>query len=123
MQPAVILESHPVHHSLFGLLFGGEFVAMHHGFSSRPQKLSVGALPQQLPFLLIDERMLQSFNASWNSPLHYWLPRSLWNSTPGSGQRRHHAMASASLTRLVCMCGYRLQPTTWRLNRSMTAAR
>jgi transposase InsO family protein len=48
---------------------------------------------------------------------------SLCNIRPGGGRRRHHAMASASLTRLVCMCGCRLQPTTWRLNRALTAAR
>ena len=42
---------------------------------------------------------------------------------PAAGRRRHQAMASASLTRLVCLWGCRLQPTTWRPNRSMTAAR
>ena len=78
----------------------------------RPQKLSVGALSQQLHFLLIDERMPQSFKALWNSWLQYWLPLSLGNITPGGGLRRHHAMACASLTRLACTCGCRLQPTT-----------
>jgi hypothetical protein len=48
--------------------------------------------------------MPQSFKASWNSWLQYWLPLSLWNITPGGGLRRHHAIASASLTRLACMC-------------------
>ena len=37
--------------------------------------------------------------------------------------RRQQAISSASLTRLVCMCGCMLQPTTWRLCRSSTAAR
>ena len=37
--------------------------------------------------------------------------------------RLNHAMRSASVTRLACMCGCMLQPTTWRLNRSITAAR
>ena len=41
----------------------------------RPQKLSVGALSQQFPFLLIDERIPQPFKAPWNSWLQYWLPR------------------------------------------------
>ena len=36
-----------------------------------PQKLSVGALSQQLPFLLIDERMSQPFSAFWNLWLQY----------------------------------------------------
>ncbi len=42
-----------------------------------------------------------------------------YNRSPGS----NHAMRSASVTRLACMCGCMLQPTTWRLNRSITAAR
>jgi len=32
-------------------------------------------------------------------------------------------MRSASVTKLACMCRCMLQPTTWRLNRSITAAR
>jgi len=36
-----------------------------------PQKLSVGALYHQLPFLLIDERISQMRSASWNSWLQY----------------------------------------------------
>ena len=40
MQPAVIVESHPVHHSLFGLHSGGEFVTMHTGgFQPPPEAL------------------------------------------------------------------------------------
>ena len=47
--------------------------------------------------------MPQSFKALWTSWLQYWLPRSLWNITPGGGLRRHHAIASASLTSLANM--------------------
>ena len=53
----------------------------------------------------------------------YWLPRSEWKIKPGAGWRLNRAMRSASVTRLACMCGCMLQPTTWRLNRSITAAR
>ncbi len=46
MQPAVIVESHPVHHSLPGLLSGGEFVAMHAGrFQSAPEALGRRVVP------------------------------------------------------------------------------
>lgn len=72
---------------------------MHAGRLQSPQKLSVGALSQQWPFLLIDERTPQPLSESWNSALQYRLPRSLWNITPGGGLRRRHVMASASLTR------------------------
>lgn len=56
----------------------GEFVTMHAGGFSRSQKLSVGALTQQLPFLLIKENICQSFKVFWNSPQEYSLPRSPW---------------------------------------------
>ncbi len=79
--------------------------------------------PQQFPFRLMDERMPQSRMVRWNSWLQYWLPRSLWKITPCPGRRRNQAIRKASWTRLVCMCGAMLQPTTWRLNKSMTAAR
>ena len=55
----------------------------------RPQKLSVGALIQQFPFLLIDERIFQLRSASCISWLQYWLPLSLWKISPGSGRRRN----------------------------------
>lgn len=36
----MIVENHPVHHSLFGLLSGGELVPMHAGsFQSAPEAL------------------------------------------------------------------------------------
>src|SRR5437867_1901979 len=52
-----------------------------------------------------------------------WLPRSLWKIRPDAGCRRNQAMRSASLTSSVLMCGFIDQPTTWRLNRSITTAR
>ncbi len=42
-----------------------------------PQKLSVGELSQQSPFLLIEQRIPQSRSVAWNSWLQYWLPLSL----------------------------------------------
>lgn len=43
---AVIVESHPVHHGLFGLLSGGEFVAMRAGdFQPASKALDRRAVP------------------------------------------------------------------------------
>lgn len=108
---------------------------------NHPQKLSVGASwhnpnpVQQLSFLFIEEHIFQPLSAFWNSCLQYWLTRtnqeqpaplfllSLWNINPAAGRRRKRATVNASLTRLVCMCSFMLQPTTYRLNRSITAAK
>lgn len=90
---------------------------------SEPHRLSIGALSQQLPLRLIELRMPYSVSARWKSSLQYWLPRSLWKITPGSGLRRNQAMRRASMTNSRFMCGFIDQPTTWRLNRSMTTAR
>jgi len=72
---------------------------------------------------LIELRMPYSLSAAWNWRPQYWLPLSLWQTSPGGGRRRNHAMRNASTTRLACMCGCRLQPTIWRLCRSMIAAK
>lgn len=47
--------------------------------------------------------------------LQYWLLRSEWKISPGSGRRLNQAILNESITKLVCMCGCMLQPTTWRL--------
>lgn len=85
MQPAVIVEGHPVHHRLPGLFSGRKFPAMRADRFSRPRELYVGALSQQLPFPFIDERMPRSLRACRNSWLQYRLPLSLWNVNPGGG--------------------------------------
>ncbi len=55
--------------------------------------------------------MPQSLSIFWNSPLQYWLPRSLWKINPAAGRRRQQAMIKASVTKLARMCSCRLQPT------------
>jgi hypothetical protein len=41
----------------------------------------------------------------WKSALQYWLPRSLWQISPGGGWRLNQAMCSASITSSRRMCG------------------
>jgi hypothetical protein len=62
------------------------------------KKLSVGALSQQLPFLLIEAVMPYSVSLAVMAWLAYWLPRSLWKTTPAPGLRRNQAIVSASMT-------------------------
>ncbi len=69
--------------------------------------------------------MPYSASASRQSLLAYCLPRSLWKITPACllGWRLNHAMRSASMTMSRVRSKRRLQPITWRLNRSITTAR
>ena len=87
------------------------------------QRLSVGELSQQLPFLLIDEMAFFSLSALWKSPLQYCLPPSLCTIKPGSGLRLTQAISSAFLTSLVSMCAARLQPTICLLCKSSITAK
>ena len=46
MQPAVIVEGHPVHHRLPGLLTGSEFAPMYAGcFQPPPEAFRWGVIP------------------------------------------------------------------------------
>ena len=89
MQPAVIVEGHPVHHRLPGLFSGRKFPALRADRFSRPRKLYVGALSQQLPFPFIDERMPRSLWACRNSWLQYRLPPRCGISIPVAAAPRH----------------------------------
>src|ERR1700693_3310329 len=88
-------------------------------------RVSLDALSQQLPLRLIEAVMPHFRSRQLNSWLAYWLPRSLWKIGPAflSGLRRNQAISSASMTRLLCISDCIDQPTTRRLNRSITTAR
>src|SRR5664280_1775311 len=92
---------------------------------SEPNNVSEQALSQQFPLRLIDGVMPCSLSTSLKSSLAYWLPRSLWKISPASlpGLRLNQAISRASITRLRCISGRIDQPTTLRLNRSITTAR
>src|ERR1700731_1188748 len=87
-------------------------------------RVSLDALSQQLPLRLIEAVMPHFRSRQLNSWLAYWLPRSLWKIGPAflSGLRRNQAISSASMTRLLRISGCIDQPTTRRLNRSITTA-
>src|SRR6266704_3762719 len=88
-------------------------------------RVSLHALSQQSPLRLIEAVMPHFRSRQLNSWLAYWLPRSLWKIGPAFllGLRRNQAISSASMTRLLCISDCIDQPTTWRLNRSITTAR
>src|SRR5664279_2071897 len=92
---------------------------------SEPNNVSEQALYQQLPLRLIDGVMPCSLSTSLKSALAYWQPRSLWKINPAflPGLRLNQAISRASITRLRCISGRIDQPTTLRLNRSITTAR
>src|ERR1017187_2968057 len=92
---------------------------------SEPNNVSEQALSQQLPLRRIDGAMPCSLSTWLKSSLAYWLPRSLWKISPVSlpGLRLNQAISRASITRLRCISGRIDQPTTLRLNRSITTAR
>ena len=89
-----------------------------------PNSVSLQALSQQSPRRLIEAVMPYSLSTSRKSLLAYWLPRSLWNISPAvlPGWRLNQAIRRASMTMSRVMSSRRLQPTTWRLNRSITTA-
>jgi hypothetical protein len=92
---------------------------------SDPNSVSLQALSQQLPRRLIEAVMPYALSTSRKSLLAYWMPRSLWKITPACllGWRLNHAMRSASMTMSRAHVPRSDQPTTWRLNRSITTAR
>jgi len=65
-----------------------------------------------------------SLRTSLKSSLAYWLPRSLWKSSPAflPGWRANQAISSASITKLRCISGRIDQPTILRLNKPVTVA-
>jgi len=92
---------------------------------SEPNNVSEQALSQQLPLRLIDGVMPWSLSTALKSSLAYWLPRSLWKINPAylPGLRLNQAISRASMTKSRCMSGRIDQPSTLRLNRSITTAK
>jgi len=70
---------------------------------SEPNNVSEHALSQQSPLRLIDGVMPCPLSTLLKSSLAYWLPRSLWKSSPAflPGLRPNQAISSASMTRLL----------------------
>src|SRR6218665_236712 len=91
---------------------------------NEPNRVSLQALSPQLPLRLIEAVMPHWASTSLKSSLAYWLPRSLWKISPAClrGWRLNQAMRTASMTMSRVMSWRSDQPTTWRLNRSITTA-
>jgi hypothetical protein len=106
VQTAVTLEGHPVHDGIHGLLSGAEFLAYRLAVFNRSQKLSVGALFQQLPFLLIDERIPQpcivAETINWLHKAELFLPRESLELSPFyryTGSRRSDCWGLSNIFR------------------------
>ena len=72
---------------------------------------------------LIDGVILAAASASRYGSHAYWMPRSVWQISPGAGRCLWTAMSSASKAISACRVSRIDHPTILRVCRSMTAAR
>jgi hypothetical protein len=86
------------------------------------KKLSIAALSQQLPRLLMLQTMPCAASSRWKSSLVYCDPWSEWCRTARGRPRLKTAISKASITNCAVIVGCIDQPTTRRENKSSTTA-
>lgn len=90
----------------------------------REEALRYGVVPAfSLPRHRQDDAVLPGQGGEVAAGVLGEFNRSMWKITPSPGRRAANAVDRASVTRLVRMWSARAQPTTRRLDRSMTVAR